>query len=343
MKEGGGRPKSIAETIESRSFGDLPFSICITDPNLEDNPIVYVNDNFVRVTGYSSHMAIGRNCRFLQGEDTNEADRDRLRTAITEGREVSVDIRNYRADGSPFVNRLLISPLHDDDGDLSFFLGIQLEHDGSGEQERRADELDKSLREVQHRVKNHLQLLLGLIRMESRKTTDPKASLDILGNRVEALNLLYQDFAKSGTGKGQTVGLGAYISRVASALNMLDGHRDIVVNIEVETFEASIDAASHVGLLVSELMTNALQHAFDPDEQGRIEIRLRDGGDHVLLEVDDDGHGLPDDSDWPKKGNLGARIVRDLVASLKGKIEVNSSSDGTVVGIRIPKRTLRER
>ena len=99
--------------------------IVITDPSLPDNPIVYVNPAFEKTTGYSMEEAIGHNCRFLQGGDRDQPALEELRSAIWEGRECRVVLRNYRKDGSLFWNELYISPVYDEDGHLTNFVGVQ--------------------------------------------------------------------------------------------------------------------------------------------------------------------------------------------------------------------------
>jgi PAS domain S-box-containing protein len=99
--------------------------IVITDPNLPDNPIVYVNPAFEKTTGYTMEEAIGRNCRFLQGEDRNQPAIEELRDCIREGQECRVVLRNYRRDGTRFWNELYVSPVHDDAGNLTNFVGVQ--------------------------------------------------------------------------------------------------------------------------------------------------------------------------------------------------------------------------
>ena len=99
--------------------------ILITDPNLPDNPIVYVNPAFEKATGYSMEEAIGRNCRFLQGGDRDQPALEELRVAIREGRECRAVLRNYRKDGTLFWNEIYISPVHDEEGRLVNFVGVQ--------------------------------------------------------------------------------------------------------------------------------------------------------------------------------------------------------------------------
>jgi PAS domain S-box-containing protein len=122
--------------LERRSSGELrrlldravaasSNGIVITDPNLPDNPIVYVNPAFEKTTGYTMEEAIGRNCRFLQGEDRDQPGLEELRACIRKGQECRVVLRNYRRDGTRFWNELYVSPVHDDAGNLTNFVGVQ--------------------------------------------------------------------------------------------------------------------------------------------------------------------------------------------------------------------------
>ncbi|WP_227132220.1 PAS domain S-box protein [Halorubellus salinus] len=111
--------------VFERAVGEARVGICIADANADDLPLVYVNDEFCEVTGYDRDAALGRNCRFLQGEATDSAVVDEIRAAIEVGAPVSVTIRNYRVDGTPFWNELDIMPVTDGDGTVTHFLGFQ--------------------------------------------------------------------------------------------------------------------------------------------------------------------------------------------------------------------------
>ncbi len=99
----------------------------ITNPRLPDNPVVFCNDSFCRLTGYDRSEIVGRNCRFLQGEDTDPATRQALHEAVQQVKPVEVDIRNYRKDGEAFWNRLLMAPVFDVDGRLVYFFASQVD------------------------------------------------------------------------------------------------------------------------------------------------------------------------------------------------------------------------
>lgn len=333
-------PGRMSEEDAFATFTRSTVAMVLTNPTLEDNPIVYVNGAFERVTGYGRNSAIGRNCRFLQGPDTDPDHVAALRSAIAQEREFTADILNYRADGTSFTNRLMVSPVHDSQGDLSYFLGIQkvlTEEEARRARNRSADDM---LREIQHRVKNHLAMIVGLIRIQSRAAapSDPRAQYGTLARRVESLQLLYEELTLGDDASfgRDTVNLGSYLSRVATAIAHLDGRAGIAVSIDAAPVEAPVDVGTRLGLAVSEIMTNALQHAFVGRAEGRLTLRVArspDGG--VSVSVDDDGIGIPDGVDWPDMRSLGGRIVMGLVDGLSGRLNVRRGATGTTVTLDV--------
>ncbi len=99
--------------------------ITLSDPDLDDNPIVFANEVFERITGYSREEIIGKNCRFLQRKDNDQPEIERLRDAIRNQRPVEVTLKNYKKNGDLFYNRLSVTPLFDNEGRLIYFLGVQ--------------------------------------------------------------------------------------------------------------------------------------------------------------------------------------------------------------------------
>lgn len=111
--------------VRTRAIEKADVSFCFTDPTKPDNPMVYVNEGFERLTGYDEEEAVGRNCRFLQGDDANPRAKAELRRAVEEGEPTTVEILNYKKDGTPFWNQIHISPIYDEDEDLVQFVGSQ--------------------------------------------------------------------------------------------------------------------------------------------------------------------------------------------------------------------------
>lgn len=121
-KDTGGSPRELIASI-----AHSPFAMVITDTRLPDNPIIAVNQAFTALTGYTAEEAIGRNCRFLAGANT-ESDRSAvLREAICDRRPAFAELLNYRRDGSTFRNAVMIAPVFDPSGTLTYFLGSQME------------------------------------------------------------------------------------------------------------------------------------------------------------------------------------------------------------------------
>ncbi len=104
-----------------------PIATVVSDPTKSDNPIIAVNDAFCTLTGYSEAEVIGRNCRFLRGPDTENGQTEKLRSAVYGQRPALAELINYRKDGSPFRNAVMIAPLFDDLGNLQLFVGSQIE------------------------------------------------------------------------------------------------------------------------------------------------------------------------------------------------------------------------
>lgn len=104
----------------------------VSDPGQPDNPIVACNEAFCRLTGYSRTEIVGRNCRFLRGDRTEPEQTAMLRDAIAAGRPAMVELINYRKDGTPFRNAVMIAPLFDEEGNIAYYLGSQMEIDDSG-------------------------------------------------------------------------------------------------------------------------------------------------------------------------------------------------------------------
>ena len=104
---------------------ELEMSVVISDPELPDNPMIFVSEEFEKQTGYSVEESLGRNCRFLQGKSTNAHAIEAVRQGLQARTRFTIDILNFRKDGTPFLNRLRIRPIFADDGQLIYFAGAQ--------------------------------------------------------------------------------------------------------------------------------------------------------------------------------------------------------------------------
>ncbi len=126
--------------------------ITLSDPDQPDNPIVYANEAFELITGYDRDEIIGRNCRFLQGDDRDQPEIERIREALREHKPVTVTLRNYRKDGSLFLNQFSIRPLLDPQGRLIYYLGTQYDVTEMVEAEEELRRLNAKLRAMGEQV-----------------------------------------------------------------------------------------------------------------------------------------------------------------------------------------------
>jgi len=119
-KDEGIIPQILTQILDGSVNG-----ITLSDPDQEDNPIVYANKAFEQITGYSNEETVGRNCRFLQGQERDQEELQQVREAIKNAKPVEVTLKNFRKNGELFYNRLSITPLFDSEGQLIYFLGVQ--------------------------------------------------------------------------------------------------------------------------------------------------------------------------------------------------------------------------
>jgi PAS domain S-box-containing protein len=121
----------VCRMTPSELIANSSIAAVISDPKRPDNAIIECNQAFMDLTGYSRAEIVGRNCRFLRGKGSETALTDILRAAIKNQQPVMVEILNYKKDGSPFRNAVMVAPIFDANGDLEFFLGSQAEVNGS--------------------------------------------------------------------------------------------------------------------------------------------------------------------------------------------------------------------
>ncbi|HRB33914.1 MAG TPA: PAS domain-containing protein [Nitrosomonas sp.] len=121
-KDPGLIPQVLAKILDASING-----ITLADPDQNDIPLVYVNKAFEVMTGYSFDETVGKNCRFLQGNDKNQPEINMLRKALQEKSSVNVTLRNYKKNGELFYNQLLIQPLFDNKNNLLYYLGVQFD------------------------------------------------------------------------------------------------------------------------------------------------------------------------------------------------------------------------
>lgn len=329
----------------------------ITDPSLPDNPIVFANEAFQILTGYARQEIIGSNCRFLQGPNTDRTQVERVRAAIDAGTSVDVDLLNYRKDGSTFWNALYLSPVRNDQGDVIYFFASQMDVTErveaqeiiarqkaliEAEVKRRTADLNAALdaktvllHEVDHRVKNNLTMIGSLLRLQARSVSDPVFSerLNSMLERVDALATVHRQLYQS-EDLG-TFDVGSFSKTLVSEVLGASGRDNIELTVDCEPVVVPASHATPLGLILNELVTNSIKHAYAEGRSGRLSLHAAQVDGHASISLSDDGPGRETSK---ATSGFGETLVKRLAKQVGAHIEWKELRPGTRVELRFPVR-----
>ena len=245
----------------------------VTDARHGDDPIVLANQAFLNLSGYSAEEVVGRNCRFMQGPQTDRRQVAKLRKAIAEEREITLELLNYRKDGSTFWNELFLSPVHDDGGTLLYYFSSSKDVSKRRQAIDLESEEHRLLREVDHRAKNALALVQGIVRLS--RADDAASYSRSVQARVEAL-------ARAHALLSDLHWRNVPISRLIEAQAEPFGIRRI--SLEGPHLELTAEHVQPLGLILHEMLANAAQHGSLSVSQGTVAISWKQEGEALVLE-----------------------------------------------------------
>ena len=351
------RALTLSEAEFRASFEGAAVGKVLAEP--ESRRILRANHALATMLGLEPRQMVGRTMsEFTWPEDR---DQDAAEYAVLLSGDSDAHVREQRflrQDGTPIWIRLSATLARAPDSVQPFLAVIAIE-DIDARYRAQAELLDAKLaletvveertaalnqrnlliQEVYHRVKNNLQIVDGLLLMQALRIDDTAARTAVLGlrARVFALGLVHQQLM--GSPDLKTFDIASFLGELAH--NLIDGGANDAVSITVDAcaVEVGLDFAVPLGLLVTELVTNSLKHAF-ADGSGKIAVILKPDGDRLLsLTVSDDGRGQPhSDGVWTdrsRRTGLGATIVKSLVTQLEGAITI-ATDRGTTTEIRMP-------
>ena len=317
----------------TRAMDEAPIGIAITDPSREDNPMIYVNDHFVEMTGYPESESVGRNCRFLQGPETREEPVAELRRAIDSGESTTVELRNYRKDGERFWNRVTISPLRGESGEIAYWVGFQEDiteyKQREQELERQNDRLEQFAGIVSHDLRSPMSVATGRIELaksEMGESPDLEAALDAL-ERMETIVDDTLTLARQGdtVGELETVSLGSAVEESWRTTDTADATLDTLGDLELYA------DPDRLRTLLQNLFGNAARHAGS-------EAEVRVGATGNGFYVADDGPGIPADerdrifepgeTNAEEGTGFGLAIVKEIAEAHGWSIEAKESGAG---------------
>lgn len=351
VKHGLGRGDPFAAAVRATRM-----PMVITDPSQDDNPIIFCNEAFQTLTGYTREEIVGRNCRFLQGPDTDPAAVTQIRTAIAARTDIAVDILNYRKDGSTFWNALYLSPVRDEEGVVQFFFASQLdvterieaqvaisERHEQVEQEvqRRTAELNAALEaktlllhEVDHRVKNNLTMIGSLLRLQARMIDDPTISvkLEAMMERIDALATVHRRLYQSDDVTRFDVG--AFTANLVSDVIGASGRDNIRIIQHIDMVEVPSGVAAALGLVLNEVVTNAVKHAFADGRVGTLTVKVGKDDGQASISISDDGQGMADGVE--RATGLGHMLIHRLSRQVGATVTWHANDPGTMVRLIFP-------
>jgi PAS domain S-box-containing protein len=334
----------LAEALESEHFkrflDNVPIAIVVARILGSEERIVYANVAFENLSGQTLATVEGEKWSVLDAYRHDEDSNRRLGQAVLQGEEFLGTFRREASDTKLTLVEAYATVVESENGAERFRLAVLVDITErellQQELERASRDKDVLLKELQHRVRNSLQIITALVRLEARNARQGKTlNFDSIASRIQALSILYD--ALSSDLKGREVDLGEYLSQIASAAMRSHAKEGILLDLKVESCMVSVNVAMPAGLVVNELMTNAFKHAFAGREHGTITLHcLREGGGCSIL-VADNGVGLPSGVTWPPKGKISTLIVQSLLENAKTNLKVDSKpGHGTMVAFTIP-------
>ena len=330
----------LTKAVESEEFKNfldhVPIAIVVSKFFRGEPRICYVNKAFETLTGQSTGDCTGRGWSILGPFRDDHDSKRTLHQAILQCAEEFLG--TFRRDEPKAILVEVYSGLiENEDGTENYRIAalIDVTDRERAEREEFARQIrdkDVLLKELQHRVKNNLQLVVALIRLEAKnEQRGDKVNLAMLAGRIESLQLLYQ--ALTADAAPEEIDLGHYLSQIAAAVMNTYGVDGIRLDLKLDHTPVSINIALPVGLVVNELITNSFKHAFGGRGHGVISLEcLRKGVDRYQIVVADDGCGLPAHVVWPVPGKIGALIVQTLRENTRTDLNVETAPEK---GVRV--------
>ena len=315
-----------------QAMAQTRMAVCITDPQQDDNPIVFANRAFLRLTGYEREDVIGRNCRFLQGDDTDTREVERLKRSIAEEEVCVVELLNHRKDGSTFWNALHVGPIYDEDGSLRYFFGSQWDVTNVVAARAQAQQQRVLMRELNHRIKNLFAVISSIVTLSGRNETSVDAMVSKARERVMALGRAHEATLSPSGSKGEPADLHTLIETVLRPYRVNTPGRVVV---DGPFLSLPADLVTPIGLVTHELATNAVKHGALGVAEGSVAVRWRRKEGELLMEWEEKG-GAGTVTNDPEQEGMGSRIVRSTIASVGGSIRWTWRPAGLAVDISLP-------
>ncbi|MBU3966217.1 MAG: PAS domain S-box protein [Euryarchaeota archaeon] len=329
MVEAGEKRIHEAQERYRNLFDSANDAIILTDP---DNTVTSWNKSAERIFGWTETEILGKKFLPMSFDQKLQPDSEQIiRNAISGGTVTGIETILKRKDGKEIDVGMTLSPLRDTNQEViglsGIFRDITEKKQAQEQIENSLKEKEVLLREIHHRVKNNMQIISSLLKLQSGYIKDNKY-IDMYKdsqNRITTMSLIHEKLYQSKD--LSRIDLGGYIKELVEGLfisyNINPGK--ITMNINVDSVSMGINSAIPCGLIINELISNSLKYAFPDGRPGEIRISLRStGNSNFELIVGDNGVGLPIDMDLKNTESWGMRMVAILIENqLHGKFTIN--------------------
>lgn len=327
-----------------------PEAVVLVD---DSGTIVYANRRILEIFGYQPDQLEGQPLETLLPPNLRDMHRSHrkqyIRNPVTREMGQNLALEALHAEGRPFPVDIVLSPI--EYGDERVVMAIIRDiSDKLAEKkriERDLQEKEVLLKEVYHRVKNNMQVIASLLKMQSRSSEhqQTKESLNEAALRISALALVHEKLYQSTSLSRASIR--PYIESLTETLRQSYlGSVPLKIAIKACDGEFEPEVIVPIGLILNELISNAMKHAFKDSEERQsstIDIRFMptDGDENYRLSVSDNGAGIENIAELQKSKSLGLKLIRSLTAQLKGKLDIQSSETGSCFSIDIPASSLK--
>ncbi len=323
--------------LQSTAMESAANGIVIADNN---GNIIWVNPAFTSLTGYSAAEVVGRNPRVLKSGMQDESFYRNMWETILSGQVWRSELVNRRKDGSTYTEEMTITPVKNKQGAITHFIAIKedVTERKQAEEQIKASLREKEvlLKEIHHRVKNNMQIISSLLNLQSVQIKDEQA-LSLFResqNRVKSMALIHEKLYQSRD--LAQIDFAEYVHNLTSHLFRSYGAiaRNVTLNVGIHDVYFDVNTAVPCGLIVNELVSNSLKHAFPDGRVGTISVSVtadqeaavsREGQAIYTLTVSDNGVGTPKDFDFRHTESLGMQLVNTLTEQLGGSVELEST------------------
>ncbi|MDG5767923.1 histidine kinase dimerization/phosphoacceptor domain -containing protein [Balneolales bacterium ANBcel1] len=298
-----------------------------------DRRIIYVNDAYCETTGYSRDEVIGKPADLLQGEETDKEELGRLLSEMKAWRPAKAELLYYKKSGEKFWMHISVVPVTDNTGNYTHWVSIERDVTERRMQQQRIreslGEKDILLSEVHHRVKNNLAVISGMLQLQAEEETDRRLRLKLMDSvsRIKTISNVHEHIYK--TDNFVRINFAESLRFLTENLvDMFEPEADIRLKYDCDPVYLNVNQAIPCSLIVNEVATNTIKHAFPGRHEGELSLSLANDNGEIRVSIKDDGIGLPDDFCMHRNGSLGMHIIRTLSRQIKGTCRLESAESG---------------